>query len=493
MNSTMTKPSTVPMTWFRWIPGVAHILQGKKIFGITTMFFFFSSPCIIALKLGDFIDSILSFLLTIILFVTQQGDQVRLYRADIVDWWFASAVLIATPVLIFIYSRESIVRLQRRTYDTSVSQWMIAWQAFKKQKLGVITVYIILALYFIACIAPFAAPFNPNAQQDIPVTQYQPPLTSITVLQLRRDRIPPLEATVRDGDGFFSDLSNELITINHRLTDTGISRILFVDSFQVQGDSVIGWQKGRAVRLAKDDLQGADERDWVASRFYVLGSDRFGRGILSRLIYGSRASLILGLMAVLLAIFVGTGVGLFSGYFGGRLDSFLMRSVDILLAFPTLFFILIIVSLFETIPIPRIILIVIVLGLTSWMSVSRFVRGQVLAVKEEEYILAAKALGLHAHQIILRHILPNILTPIIINATLRLGGIILLEAALSFLNLGVQTPTPSWGNIIAEGKDFLSSAWWISTFPGFAIVFTVICFNIFGDSLRDALDPKLKD
>ena len=163
------------------------------------------------------------------------------------------------------------------------------------------------------------------------------------------------------------------------------------------------------------------------------------------------------------------------------------------MAFPSLFLILIIIAVFERAEVPRILLIVIVLALTTWMGIARLVRGEVLSLKTRDFVYAAKALGLSHVRIIFRHILPNATTPIIVNATLRIGGIILIEAALSYLNLGVQQPTASWGNIIYEGKDFLATAWWISTLPGIAIVFTVISFNLVGDGLRDAFDPMLKN
>ena len=228
---------------------------------------------------------------------------------------------------------------------------------------------------------------------------------------------------------------------------------------------------------------------WWDQKVHWLGTDKFGRDILSRIIYGSRISLSIGFVAVGIAITLGTFVGAIAGYYGGRVDDVIMRLVDMILAFPRLFLVLTLIALFT----PKIWLIIAVLGATGWMGTARLVRGQILSLKEQEFVQAAHALGLSIPRIIFRHILPNAMAPIIVTATLRVGSTILVAAALSFLGLGVQPPTASWGNIINQGRDNLLGAWWIATFPGLAIVMTVVAYNLFGDGLRDALDPRLRD
>jgi len=220
---------------------------------------------------------------------------------------------------------------------------------------------------------------------------------------------------------------------------------------------------------------------------HLFGTDELGRDVLSRMIWGARASLKVGFIAVGIAITIGCILGSVSGFYGGRIDAIIMRFVDIMLAFPTFFLILAVISIVE----PSISTIMIIIGLTGWMDVARLVRAEFLTIKERDFISAAKAVGAKDLRIIFRHIMPNALSPVFVAATFGIAGAILVESGLSFLGLGVQPPEPSWGNILTSGKDNITVAWWLSLFPGIAILITVLSYNLVGEGLRDALDPRL--
>ncbi|MBA4159134.1 MAG: ABC transporter permease [Gemmatimonadetes bacterium] len=280
------------------------------------------------------------------------------------------------------------------------SQWAIAARQFRRNRLAIMGLVIMLLLYIITLMTPLIAPFDPTEQGDIVMMRYLSP------------------------------------------------------SFE-----------------------------------HLMGTDKFGRDILSRVLYGARISLTIGFVAMGIGVVLGTTLGATAGYFGKAVDTVIMRFTDMMLSIPRLILLIVIVALFDQ---PSIWLVVVVLGLTGWMGVARIVRGEVLSLREREFVQAARALGMSDGRIITRHIIPNTLAPIIVYATLGIGNTILVEAGLSFLGLGVQPPTPSWGNMIADGRDALITAWWIATFPGLAIVFTVTAFNLLGDGLRDALDPRMR-
>ena len=282
---------------------------------------------------------------------------------------------------------------------SGVSQWRLAVQAFKKNRIAVIGAMVVVWVYLIALVTPLIAPYDPAMQGPLPG------------------------------------------------------------------------------RLA------------APSSEFLLGTDHVARDVFSRLMYGARVSLSIGFVAVGISVTIGTLLGAVAGYLGGWIDTVVMRFVDMVISFPRLVLLIAIVALFDT---QSIFLIVAVLGFTQWPGTARIVRGEVLSLREREFVAATRALGFSRRRIILRHVIPNVLAPVIIAATLGIGNVIVLEAGLSFLGLGLEPPTPSWGSMVADGRDLLLNAWWISTFPGLAIVLTVVAFNLVGDGLRDALDPRLR-
>jgi len=218
---------------------------------------------------------------------------------------------------------------------------------------------------------------------------------------------------------------------------------------------------------------------------HLLGTDGLGRDLFSRLLYGGRISLTIGLIAVGIATLLGVTLGSLAGYYGGLADTLIMRFADIMLCFPTFFLILAAVAFLES----SIFNIMAIIGLTSWMGPSRLIRGEILSLKEREFIQAERALGASNFRIISSHLIPNAVGPVLVNATLGIAGAILIESGLSFLGLGVQPPTPSWGNILIESKSTLGIAWWITVFPGVAILLTILGFNLIAEGLKKTISP----
>ncbi|MBF0216251.1 MAG: ABC transporter permease [Candidatus Omnitrophica bacterium] len=236
----------------------------------------------------------------------------------------------------------------------------------------------------------------------------------------------------------------------------------------------------------KTDLSGGECLK-APSLKHLMGTDNLGRDVFSRMAYGTRVSLSVGFIAVFISLILGVVFGAVSGYFGGWVDNIIMRTVEIVYCFPTLFLIMIIITFMG----PSMINVMIVIGLTSWPGLARLVRAEFLSLRERDFVLAAKVQGVSNLRIIFRHVLPNALGPVFVSATLSVGTAILSESSLSFLGLGVQIPTPSWGNILSSGRNYMDYAWWLTLFPGMAILLTVLSFNLIGESLREYFDPRL--
>lgn len=306
-----------------------------------------------------------------------------------------------------------------------------------------------LLILLMALAAPWLAPHDPSEQLDVTMRRL-PPGTQLHAIHFRGGYWRLAERVERTPDG--------LRVVRHGRTET------------IPAEEVLN--------LTEDGV--ADQR------LYVLGTDGVGRDLLSRMLYGGRISLAIGVLAVLLALTLGVAVGSIAATHGGWIDSLLMRTVDAGLAFPSLFLLLALSTLLR----PGTWLIALLLGGIGWLGISRLMRAEVLSLVEKDFVLAAQATGLGRLQILLRHLLPNAWGPAAVQATLLLADVILAESALSFLGMGVQPPTPTWGNMIADGRPDLTSAWWISTFPGIAIAVTVLSFNLLADGLRDLLDPR---
>jgi peptide/nickel transport system permease protein len=275
----------------------------------------------------------------------------------------------------------------------------------------------------------------------------------------------------------FSDFWNKFLANRLALMGSMIVAALFILSF------LSPW-------LAPCDPIKIDLKNILASPSaqHWFGTDQLGRDVLSRMIWGAGISLKVGFVATGIAVMIGTILGAVAGYYGKWIDAVIMRFVDIMLCFPTFFLILAVIAFLE----PSIWNIMIIIGVTGWMGITRLVRADFISLKERDFVLAARAIGASDMRIIFFHILPNAMTSILVAATLGVAGAILTESALSFLGIGVQPPTPSWGNILTAGKDNIDIAWWLSLYPGLAILLTVLGYNLLGEGIRDALDPRLR-
>jgi peptide/nickel transport system permease protein len=265
----------------------------------------------------------------------------------------------------------------------------------------------------------------------------------------------------------------------------GIAVLLLMGGAALAAPQIAPWDPGRQMLVKRLRPPMWQER---GLREHPLGTDHLGRDILSRILYGGRISLGVGLSAVTLSGLIGVTLGLLAGFHGGRTDAFIMRVVDVFLAIP---YILLAMGVVFALG-PSLLNVILVMAVTRWVQFARIVRADVLSIREREFVSGARARGNRSLRLLLRHVLPNALTPIIVVATLELAFMIIYESALSFLGLGVQPPTPTWGWMLADGRNYVATAWWLATFPGLAIMLTVLAVNLLGDWLRDTLDPRLK-
>src|SRR5881296_3455304 len=265
----------------------------------------------------------------------------------------------------------------------------------------------------------------------------------------------------------------------NRLALVGGAVVLFLAALAILTPALAPWDPNRP-----------DVKKILASpsRAHLLGTDQLGRDVFSRMLYGSRVSLAVGFVSVGIAAAIGIVLGSLAGYNGGMVDAAVMRLVDLMLVFPR-FFLLLAVLAFLT---PSIWTIMSVIGLTGWMGVARLVRAEFLALKEREFVIWSQSIGASAVRIIWRHILPNAMAPVLVAMTLGIPAAILTESGLSFLGLGVRPPHATWGNILNDGKEVIELAWWLSVYPGVAILVTVLSYNLLGEGIRDALDPRLR-
>ena len=333
---------------------------------------------------------------------------------------------------------------------------------------------IILISFFI--FAPLITDYNPNFQKDLGVTKLLPPLSSIDILTLKKEK--PVKK---------NKLTSLLLLKDETVKNSFNQNLILADSIK-SGEPVIFYQKGKAKEILKSKLQLAGNLPLIRKKFFLLGTDEFGRDIFSRLVYGTRISLLVGFGAVLIALILGMSLGFFAGYPGGFIDTIINRFTEVFLAFPIIFLIILILALFGN----SFFSVMIVLGFSGWMSLFKIVRGEIITLKKKDFFISAQMIGLSRFRLMTKEILPVILAPIIVNLVLLYGNVILAESALSYLGLGVGNNFPSWGAMIESGQAYIDKAWWMIFFPGLALFLTLFTANRIGKEINIHYNPAVK-
>ncbi|HOD15642.1 MAG TPA: ABC transporter permease [Spirochaetota bacterium] len=320
--------------------------------------------------------------------------------------------------------------------------WARVWREFRKNRLAVAGLCVVGFLLAVAALAPLLA----NDKPYIYIT----------------------------GDRVYFPLFAKMFGNNHELKDADLRK-----------DSYRGFKIFPPVPYSYSEY---DLNSIVAppGPKHLLGTDEQGRDLFARMVHGSRVSILIGFIAVAIYVAIGIIIGSIAGYYGGVIDMIISRFIEIVMCFPTFFLILTILALVE----PNLVSVMVVIGLTSWTGIARIVRGEFLKLREADFVVASRAIGARDPWIIARHVLPNSLAPVLVSATFGIASTILIESSLSFLGFGVQPPTPSWGDILSQSRIFMDFAWWLTLIPGFAIFITITAYNLVGEGLQDAIDPK---
>jgi len=335
--------------------------------------------------------------------------------------------------------------------------------------------YMLAVLLSLFLFAPVISNNNPDFQKDISVTRLLPPFSSVKILFLKN------EVEAKSGNKSFLQLKKEVVKESFN------PAVMYIDKVEVAKDVIIYYQGGIKSEIAKSEVVLREGIPQTGTRLFLLGTDELGRDIFTRVVYGTRISLLVGMCAVVLSLLLGGLLGFAAGYAGGTLDLLLSRLNEMFLSFPSIFFIILILAFFGN----SFFAVVGVLGFTGWMSLFRIVKGEVVSLKNRDYFITARQLGLSHSELLFKEALPVIAAPIIVNTVFQFGNVVLSESALSFLGLGIGNDFPSWGGMMNAGQMYLSQAWWMICVPGAAIIITLITVNDFGRKITGYFNPRL--
>lgn len=412
--------------------------------------------CIILLTFQfSLIIDLLSLGISYLIFLISDFQKAKaLFTVELVDYLFACFLLIILPIYLFLRGRKYSIFKARLSFAAS----------------------ILVILSFLFIFAPLVTTTHPDFQKNIGLTKLLPPLSRVKYIKLEKKQ-----------ENDQSGLDKFLLKKNSVIKSSFDESLFFVDSAKIE-KIIYYFQNEKRFEISNDSLKKTGTTASLGEKTFLLGSDEYGRDIFSRLIYGARISVFVGICSVLLSFFIGITLGFLSGYFSGITDLILNRLTDTFLAFPSIFLIIIILALFGN----SMFSVIIVLGFSGWMSLFKIVRSEVVSIKQRDFFISAEMIGLSLKQLLAKEILPILLTPITVNLVFQFGYVILAEAALSYLGLGTGSNHPSWGSMIEAGQNYLKNAWWMIFFPGAALILTLYSANDLGQKIKIYFNPQLQ-
>ncbi|GMR25552.1 MAG: hypothetical protein BMS9Abin39_0859 [Ignavibacteria bacterium] len=411
---------------------------------------------IIIIRAELLIDLIVLWVKYFLLFIGDFNSAMQLLDLSLFDAVLSIKLFIIIPIILFFFRKKYL--------------WLKTSLNFSSLTL----ILLLLAFVF----APIITNENPEFQKDLRMTKLLSPLSSVKVLHLNKK-----ENTQKSSLEKFINYKNKIIKPSYN------ENIIFVNDVEVKSDHIVYSQKQTQKEIGISDVQLKEGIPFVTNKIFILGTDEFGRDIFTRLIYAARISLLVGIGAVVVSLLIGLSFGFIAGFKGGFIDTIFSRLTDLFLAFPIIYLIVLILALFGN----SLLSVIIVLGLSGWMSLFKIVKSEVLAEKNKDYIFTAGMLGQTSRKILTKEILPVIIIPVIVNIIFQFSNVILAESALSYLGLGTGSSYPSWGAMIESGQRYITKAWWMISFPGLVLIFTLFSANDFGKRLNKDINPGIQE